>query len=186
MLKRLTVAVFAAALAMTSATGTAHAESWQCAPFARFFSNIKIFGDAWTWWEQATGKYAKGFTPNSGAVLVFKPYGAMSRGHVAVVTQVLTDRIVQVTHANWSPLAGKRGQVEQDVTVVDVSANGDWSQVKVWYDPSGDLGRTVYPTYGFIYGAADAAHDMARNAVQSAADVFAGASAAVTEAVTNR
>src|SRR6478735_12842762 len=103
MLKRLTVAIFAAALAMTSATGTAHAESWQCAPFARFFSNVKIFGDAWTWWEQATGKYTKGFTPNSGAVLVFKPYGAMSRGHVAVVTQVLTDRIVQVTHANWSP-----------------------------------------------------------------------------------
>ncbi len=186
MLKRLTVAVFAAALAMTSATGTAHAESWQCAPFARFFSNVKIFGDAWTWWEQASGKYAKGFTPDAGAVLVFKPYGAMSRGHVAVVSQVLTDRIIQVTHANWSPLAGKRGQVEQDVTVVDVSAQGDWSQVKVWYDPSGDLGRTVYPTYGFIYSAADKARDIATSAVQSATNVFAGASAAVTEGFGNR
>jgi surface antigen len=173
MLKRLTVAVFAAALAMTSATGTAHAESWQCAPFARFFSGIKIFGDAWTWWSQATGKYAKGFTPNAGAVLVFKPYGAMSRGHVAVVSQVLTDRIIQVTHANWSPVQGQRGQVEKDVTVVDVSPQGDWSQVKVWYDPSGDLGRTTYPTYGFIYQAADAA----QTAVQTAATAIAGATA---------
>ena len=176
MLKRLTVAVFAAALAMTSVTGTAHAESWQCAPFARFFSGIKIFGDAWTWWEQASGKYGKGFSPDAGAVLVFKPYGAMSRGHVAVVSQVLTDRIIQVTHANWSPLAGKRGQVEQDVTVVDVSPKGDWSEVKVWYDPSGDLGRTTYPTYGFIY---QAAQEAAQQVAQTATNAFAGASAAI-------
>ena len=79
---------------------------------------------------------------DAGAVLVFKPYGAMNHGHVAVVSQVLTDRIIQVTHANWSPISGRRGQVEKDVTVVDVSDKGDWSQVKVWYDPSGDLGRT--------------------------------------------
>ncbi len=78
----------------------------------------------------------------------------MRSGHVAVVSQVLTDRIVQVTHANWSTIAGHRGQVENDVTVVDVSPKGDWSQVKVWYDPAGDLGTTVYPTYGFIYQAA--------------------------------
>lgn len=179
MLKRLTVAVFAAALAIASTAGTAHAESWQCAPFARFFSGIKIFGDAWTWWEQATGKYGKGFTPDAGAVLVFKPYGSMNRGHVAVVSQVLTDRIIQVTHANWSPMAGHRGQVEQDVTVVDVSPKGDWSQVKVWYDPSGDLGRTVYPTYGFIYGAADAA----KSAVANAATAIVGAGAAMTGAI---
>ena len=178
--RRLTAAVFAAALALMGFSGSAHAaERWQCAPFARFFSGIKLFGDAWTWWEQASGKYAKGFTPDAGAVLVFKPYGPMSHGHVAVVSQVLTDRIIQVTHANWSPLAGKRGQVEQDVTVVDVSPSGDWSQVKVWYDPSGDLGRTVYPTYGFIYGAADAA----KSAVATAASAIAGAGAAMTSAV---
>lgn len=167
--KRLTAAVFAAALALTGFSGSAHAESWQCVTFARVFSNIKLFGDAWTWWEQASGRYAKGFTPNAGAVLVFKPYGSMSRGHVAVVSQVLTDRIIQVTHANWSPISGRRGQVEKDVTVVDVSDKGDWSKVKVWYDPTGKLGTTVYPTYGFIYQAA-----------QQAADVIASATAAVT------
>ena len=160
MAKPLTAAVFAAALAVAglAAPAQAQSQSWQCVTFARFLTGLKIFGDAWTWWDQATGKYAKGFSPDAGAVLVFKPQGAMRQGHVAVVSQVLTDRIIQVTHANWSPIGGKRGQVEEDVTVVDVSAKGDWSQVKVWYDPSGDLGRTVYPTYGFIYQAAQAAH----------------------------
>ena len=157
MRKRLTAAVFAVAMTFCSVGGQAHAESWQCAPFARFMSGISLFGDAWTWWEQAANKYTRGFTPTSGSVLVFKPYGAMSRGHVAVVSQVLTDRIIQVTHANWSPVNGARGTVEKDVTVVDVSTAGDWSQVKVWYDPSGNLGNTVYPTYGFIYQAAQAA-----------------------------
>ena len=68
-----------------------------------------------------------------------------------MVSQVLTDRIIQITHANWSIIGSGRGQVEKNVTVIDVSPAGDWSQVKVWYDPSRDLGATVYPTYGFIY-----------------------------------
>ena len=152
MMKRLTAAAVAATLIFFS-TGVTTAKAdpyWQCVTFARMFSGIQIFGDAWTWWEGASGKYAKGFTPETGAVLVFKPVGKMSRGHVAVVSQVLTDRIVQITHANWG---GSRGKVEEDVTIVDVSAKGDWSQVKVWYGPSRDLGTTVYPTYGFIYKA---------------------------------
>ncbi len=136
-------------------TGPVKATGWQCAQFARLFTGIQIFGDAWTWWSQAAGKYARGAAPKAGSVLVFRPYGAMRLGHVAVVSQVLTDRIIQVTHANWSLLGGKRGQVEKDVTVVDVSPGGDWSQVKVWYDPKGDLGTTVYPTYGFVYKALD-------------------------------
>jgi len=180
--KRLTAAVSAAALALFALAFSGFgapaqaAESWQCAPFARFFSGIKLFGDAFSWWEQASGKYSKGFTPDAGAVLVFKPYGSMTHGHVAVVSQVLTDRIIQVTHANWSPVGGKRGQVEKDVTVVDVSPKGDWSQVKVWYDPIGNVGNTVYPTYGFIYAAQQAAQNAAQTAVQTAADAFAAVS----------
>lgn len=129
--------------------------NWQCAQFARLFSGIDIRGDAWSWWQKASGRYAKGQTPQAGSVLVFRAAGAMRLGHVAVVSQVLTDRIIQVTHANWSRIDGKRGQVEKDVTVVDVSPAGDWSQVKVWYDPNGALGTTVYPTYGFVYKALD-------------------------------
>jgi surface antigen len=130
----------------------AYAETyWQCVPFARLVSGIQLFGDAYTWWRQAIGKYETGFTPKSGAVLCFKPTARMRLGHVAVVSQVLTDRIIQITHANWSPIEGSRGQIEKDVTLVDVSPQGDWSEVKVWYDPSRDLGGSTYETYGFIY-----------------------------------
>ena len=149
-------------------------QGWQCAQFARLFTGIQIFGDAGTWWDKAVGKYARGFSPQAGSVLVFKPYGPMTRGHVAVVSQVLTDRIIQVTQANWSLIGGRRGQVEKDVTVVDVSPTGDWSRVKVWYDPIGDLGTTVYPTYGFIYKAQQA-FQAAGAAVQSAAGRMADA-----------
>jgi surface antigen len=185
--KRLTVAIFAAALMSAGFATTAFADSlgapnganekssWQCAQFARMFSGIQIFGDAWTWWEQAMGKYARGFTPETGSVLVFKPFGPMTRGHVAVVQQVLTDRIIQVTHANWSPVEGKRGQIENNVTVVDVSAGGDWSKVKVWYKPSGDLGTTAYPTYGFVYKAAANAFSVAKTATVNAFDPAARA-----------
>jgi surface antigen len=141
---------------------------WQCAQFARLFSGIEIFGDAYTWWRQAMGKYARGQSPEIGAVLVFKPHGAMKLGHVAVVSQVVTDRLIQVTHANWSRIDGARGQVEKDVMVADVSDAGDWSQVKVWYNPIHDLGTTVYPTYGFIYHGARDAYDAGRQMADSA------------------
>ncbi len=50
-----------------------------------------------------------------------------------------------------------RGGVEQDVTVFDVSRNGDWTRVKVWYRDSQGLGSSEYPTHGFIYGPRPAA-----------------------------
>jgi len=142
----------AIAVAIALSPGGAFAEDyWQCVPFARLMSGIQIFGDAHTWWSQAAGRYQRGYTPKAGAVLCFKPTGRMTLGHVAVVTQVLTDRVIQITHANWSLIDGDRGHVEKNVTVVDVSPEGDWSRVKVWNDPSRDLGTTTYPTYGFIY-----------------------------------
>lgn len=125
---------------------------WQCAPFARVFSGIQLFGSAGSWWSQAIGKYAQGTAPRLGSVLVFKAIGSMRSGHVATVTKVISDRIVKVTHANWS----SRGNVERDVTVMDASAKGDWSAVKVWYGPIGDVGTKAYPTYGFIYAGAKA------------------------------
>ncbi|HET8613096.1 MAG TPA: CHAP domain-containing protein [Sphingomonas sp.] len=123
----------------------------ECVPFARAMSGIQIHGDAWTWWDQAQGKYQEGSTPKVGAVLVFRPHGAMSRGHVAVVSRIVSPRIIMVTHANWSRIGGVRGQIERDVTIVDVSADNDWSDVRVWWDASQGLGTTTYPVYGFIY-----------------------------------
>ena len=171
---RAVVGSLAAVFVVAASAGEAQAgDYWQCVPFARMISGIQIFGDAWTWWQKAAGKYAQGFTPKAGAVLVFRPNGVMNKGHVAVVSQVLTDRVIQVTQANWSIIDGHRGQVERDVTVVDVSPSGDWSQVKVWYDPIRDLGHTIYPTYGFIYqttqtAAANAAETAVRAVAQTA------------------
>ena len=178
---RTLVSSLAACIALAFTGPAAHAEDyWQCAAFARVFSGIQIFGDAWTWWEKATGHYLKGDTPQAGAVLVFKPQGQMRLGHVAVVSQVLTDRIIQVTHANWSPIDGGRGKIEQNVTVVDVSPTGDWTQVKVWYDPLRDLGATTYSTYGFVYKtASDNAGIAARSAAMTIAQSTVGRMAAV-------
>jgi surface antigen len=141
----------AAAFMLLAPAGASADTYWQCAQFARLVSGIQIFGDAWTWWQQASGRYETGFVPKAGAVLCFKPTARMRLGHVAVVSQVLTDRVIQITHANWSPIEGSRGKVEKDVTIIDVSPAGDWSQVKVWYDPNRDLGGSTYATHGFIY-----------------------------------
>ena len=140
----------------TGLAAPASAQAWQCAPFARMFSGLQLFGAAAGWWSQAIGKYTQGHSPRLGSVLVFKAAGAMRSGHVATVTRIISDRIVKVTHANWSVIGGRRGQVERDVTVVDASPAGDWSQVKVWYDPIHDVGQRAYPVYGFIYGGAKA------------------------------
>ena len=161
MMKRLTAAAVAATLGLFALVGNAPAARadepyWQCVTFARMFSGIEIFGDAHTWWSQAQDRFRTGQRPQTGerprtgSVLAFRSSGRMSRGHVAVVSEVLTDRVIRVTHANWG---GSRGKVEENVTVVDVSDKGDWSAVKVWYNPIDDLGSTVYPTYGFIYKA---------------------------------
>jgi surface antigen len=124
---------------------------WECVPIARALSGIQIIGDAHTWWGQAAGRYKRGSEPRRGAVLAFRPYGAMKLGHVAAVSKLIDDRTVLVTHSNWSPINGRRGQIERDVRVVDVSDKNDWSRVRVWYAPSQDLGTTEWPTHGFIY-----------------------------------
>lgn len=138
-----------------SATGARAEGYWQCAPFARMLSGIELFGNAATWWDKAVGKYTRGSAPEVGSVLVFKAFKSMRVGHVATVSEIVSSRIIKVTHANWSIINGHRGQVEKDVTVVDTSEKGDWSRVKVWYASLKDVGRTDYPVYGFIYKGAD-------------------------------
>lgn len=124
----------------------------QCVPFAREASGIRIYGDAWTWWDQAAGRYDRGYTPRPGAVIVFAKSGHLPLGHVAVVSRVVEKRVVMLTHANWSRLNGERGHTEQDVTLYDVSPDNDWSAVKVWFRDSEGLGSSVYPVAGFVYG----------------------------------
>lgn len=123
----------------------------QCVPFARAESGIDIRGNAESWWTQAAGKYDRGQQPRVGAVLAMPGTRAMPLGHVAVVSRVVSDREILISHSNWSPINGHRGQIERNVRAVDVSAAGDWSQVRIWYGPIGDLGLRANPAYGFIY-----------------------------------
>lgn len=157
----------AAAVLLCSAT-SGHARSLldyvgQCVPFARAASGIAIFGDAWTWWDQADGRYERGHKPRVGAVVVFERTARLRLGHVAVVSRVVDKRVVMLTHANWSRLNGARGHAEQDVTLHDVSRGNDWSSVKVWFRDSEGLGGGVYPVQGFIYGGRPAAELSSRN-----------------------
>jgi surface antigen len=123
----------------------------QCVPYARDVTGIRIYGDALTWWDQAEGRYARGHRPKPGAVMSFAPHGRMELGHVAAVSRVIDSRTVLLRHANWSPIDGRRGQIEDNVRAVDVSEANDWSQVRVWYAPIGNLGTTAWPVNGFIY-----------------------------------
>ena len=153
----------AALVVAATVPASAQATYWQCAAFARQFSGIEIRGDAWTWWGQAEGRYAKGRSPRVGAVMAFVPgTHAMRLGHVATVTHVLADREIAVTHANWSPINGSRGQIERDVRVRDVSQHNDWSRVRVFYAPLGDLGTTAWGVDGFIYPTTERILDPAR------------------------
>ena len=123
----------------------------QCVPFARQASGIQIYGDAWTWWDQAAARYKRGNQPRVGSVIAFSRQSRLPLGHVAVVSRIVEDRVLMLTHANWSRLNGARGHAEQDVTVFDVSKRNDWSEVKVWYRDAEGLGGTTYKVHGFIY-----------------------------------
>ena len=133
----------------------AQAMALQCAPFARQVSGVDIFGNAKTWWYQAEGRYARGAEPKLGAVMTFKPTRSMPMGHVGMVSKIVSDREVLIDHANWSTINGRRGHIERGARVVDVSASGDWSEVRVWYAPLKGLGTSTYPLYGFIYNDED-------------------------------
>jgi len=123
----------------------------QCVPFARAASGVDLFGNAETWWAQAAGRYQRGNAPRVGAVLSMPGTRAMPLGHVAVVTGIVSAREILIDHSNWSPINGRRGQVERSVRAVDVSPAGDWSQVRIWYAPIRDLGLRANPADGFIY-----------------------------------
>ncbi|UZW54223.1 CHAP domain-containing protein [Sphingobium sp. JS3065] len=162
--------VAAATLALGALiTTSAAAGTLQCAPFARQVSGIELYGNANSWWGQAEGRYDRGHEPRVGAVLAFAASRSMPVGHVAMVSKVISDREVLLTHANWS----YRGGIERNVRAVDVSPNNDWTDVRVWYGPIGGLGLRPNPAKGFIYAhkAVDAPvqiamadHDAARGA----------------------
>ena len=118
----------------------------QCVPFARAESGVDIHGDANTWWNQARDQYERTNAPSEGAVLVLHGYQDANRGHVAVVREIVSPRMIIVDHANWL----NHGEITRDIPVRDVSPNNDWSQVQVWYVPTRQWGARTYNVQGFI------------------------------------
>ena len=123
---------------------------WSCVPYARSRSGIGLAGDAWQWWEAASGHYGRGRAPRLGAVLVLMRTSRLPQGHVAVVSRVVSPREIRVDHANWASGAAK-GRVARDQPVQDISSGNDWSLVRIWYPRVNNWGSSNWPAYGFVY-----------------------------------
>ncbi len=143
--------------ALTPMPGNSRVESMpgqkalQCVPYARENSPIKIYGDAWTWWDKAAGKYARGAAPAGGAVMVLHDYAGPNHGHVAVVRRIVSSREIRIDHANWL----NDGSIFLNNPVMDISPGNDWSQVRVFNIKTGGWGAKVYPVKGFIGSGSD-------------------------------
>jgi len=127
----------------------------QCVPFARAASGIELKGNAANWWDAAGGVYARGQAPEVGSVLNFRATRGMRLGHVAVVTHVVSSREVEIDHANWAGPGASKGGVSRGMSVIDVSPDNSWSQVRVSLGGGDGKYGSVYPTYGFIYDRPD-------------------------------
>jgi hypothetical protein len=126
----------------------------ECAPFARALTGVQLSGGAEDWWQQAEGRYQRTSSPAVGGILLLRRSGRLPDGHVAVVTRVMSARQVLVTQANWV-----HHRVTEDQPVIDVSAANDWSVVRMWWPPSGQMGITDYAALGFILPDRPASHD---------------------------
>lgn len=103
---------------------------------------------AWGWWARAAYLYDLGYEPRLDAVMAFSTLEPGHAGYVAIVKHMVNDREIVVHLANWhEPESGGA-----DLTAVDVSAAGDWSQVKFWYGPESGLTEQVNFVLGFLYG----------------------------------
>jgi CHAP domain len=117
-----------------------------CVEYARMRSGLAIFGDAKTWWSSAKNIYDEFAAPAADAVMVFSGSSRIRRGHVAVVTAVLSPREIRVDQANWQ----NHGEIDHDTPVLDVSSDNDWSKVRVWDVGTRQFGAHVYKISGFI------------------------------------
>ena len=118
----------------------------QCVPYARDHSGIMLYGDAYTWWDQAGGRYARATVPSEGSVMALYNYAGPERGHLAVVRSIIDERTIRVDHANWLD----DGEIFVNDPVQDVSLDNDWSLVRVYNVRNGAWGNHAYPVQGFI------------------------------------
>jgi hypothetical protein len=117
-----------------------------CVEYARARSGLAVFGDAKLWWTRAKNLYARASEPVENAVMVFSASRRLRSGHVAVVTNIVSNREIRVDQANWQ----NHGEIDHSTPVKDVSPRNDWSLVRVWDMRSGGFGTHVYAVSGFI------------------------------------
>ena len=117
-----------------------------CVGFARDHSGVALYGDAVTWWAQAKGRYLQVDAPRIGSVLVLADYAGPKHAHLAVVTRIISAREIRVDHANWL----NDGNIYLNSPVMDSSAHGDWSIVRVWNNRDDHMGIKNYKVQGFI------------------------------------
>jgi hypothetical protein len=117
-----------------------------CVEYARLRSGLAIFGDAKLWWSRAKNLYAEFTQPAVDAVMVFSGSKRIRRGHVAVVTQIVSPREIIVDHANWQ----NHGEIDRNMPVLDVSPGNDWTKVRVWDVNGSRWGARIYRISGFI------------------------------------
>ncbi len=133
---------------------SSHASGWnadkleQCVPFARRRSGVRIFGNAYTWWDKAEPE-KKLRAPMRGAVMVLSKTNRLSNGHLAVVKDVLDNRLINVTHTNWGYDYATRRIVYESMRVKDVSTTNDWSEAVFW-NPHAKAFGSPYAVSGFI------------------------------------
>ncbi|HEY1615376.1 MAG TPA: CHAP domain-containing protein [Rhizomicrobium sp.] len=124
----------------------------ECVPYARNRSGVTLYGDAGSWWVKAEGRYVRRANPKTGSVMVLTGYAGPGRGHVAVVTELVSRREVMLDHANWLG----DGAIYLDDPAVDVSPENDWSEVRVWNTRAHSWGVRTYLVQGFIGPEAEA------------------------------
>src|SRR5690242_533676 len=151
-------------------TKDANNKPLQCVPYARAHSDVKLYGDAYTWWEKAEGKYPRGSTPEPGAVMVLSNYAGPERGHLAVVRKLVSAREIRVDHANWLD----DGSIYVNDPVEDVSEANDWSLVRVFNLKTDAWGGKVYPVQGFIGGKTDGRPDLVAGGTSPGATALIG------------
>lgn len=136
---------FAGLFGTASVAGDWIEDGGNCVSYVRDVTGVNLQGNAGAWWAMAEGRYARGHEPAVGAILVFRPSGAMPSGHVAIVSHVISRREIQLDQANWI-----RGRIAKNMWAVDVSPGNDWSMVEVENLGTGTYGRDN-PTFGFVY-----------------------------------
>jgi surface antigen len=92
-------------------------DTGECVPYVRYETGVPIYGDAYTWYQQAIdANYAtNNSVPRIGSIIVFDIQGNMTAGHVGIVTSI-NGTSLGIRSQNW------HNDLKVSDDVIDVSA----------------------------------------------------------------